>query len=225
MKTIKEHLETADRKRLLDCLVWRFISDPLRLLELKEYPVQTIMERYGRHMESFIERLLALDTIPSDNHVFYLYSDYEKHDAMDLVKLADIAGDIEAPGLDFTFTEWSKTLGYRVADTKLTQDNLTELLAQYLESASFFGTEQETKNTRIAEVERDLEAGIESMRESKGRPAQEAFDDIGREHGFPVPEEDDRQVELCRSALAAIHNYGMYGRIRERKRILATSGG
>ena len=139
MKTIQEHLREADRKRLLDCLAYRFLSDPLHLLEAREYAVEEIMERYSGHMNSFIERLLRLDIDRSDSHVFFLYPDYRNGETLDLVELAEIDVDIEAPGLDFTFTDWHESLGYLVADTKLTQDNMIQLLAQYLEQASFSG--------------------------------------------------------------------------------------
>ena len=72
MKTIQEHLREADRKRLLDCLAYRFLSDPLHLLEAGEYAVEEIMERYSGYMNSFIERLLGLDIDRSDSHVCYL---------------------------------------------------------------------------------------------------------------------------------------------------------
>ncbi len=52
MKTIQEYLGAADRQRLLDCLAYRFLSDPLRLLEAREYTVQEIMERYSGHMRN-----------------------------------------------------------------------------------------------------------------------------------------------------------------------------
>ena len=69
MKTIQEHLREADRKRLLDCLAYRFLSDPIRLLEAREYTVQEIMEGYSRHMNSFIETLLGTEYLHQNrNH-------------------------------------------------------------------------------------------------------------------------------------------------------------
>ena len=59
MKTIQEHLREADRKRLLDCLAYRFLSDPIRLLEAREYTVQEIMEGYSRHMNTHPESPLS----------------------------------------------------------------------------------------------------------------------------------------------------------------------
>ena len=50
MKTIKEHLAEADRKRLLDALAYHFLEDPIYLLELKDLAVKDIMEKYSRHI-------------------------------------------------------------------------------------------------------------------------------------------------------------------------------
>lgn len=220
MKTIQEHLREADRKRLLDCLAYRFLSDPIRLLEAREYAVEEIMERYSGYMNSFIERLLGLDIDRSDSHVFYLYPDYRNGETLDLVELAEIDADIEAAGLDFSFTEWRKSLGYLVADTKLTQDNMIHLLAQYLEQASFFGTEEASKARRVAEIENELQAGIDSMRDGESKPTEVVLDELRKAHGLPIPEKDSRLDELRDKAVSAIHEYGMYGRTRERKRLL-----
>lgn len=220
MKTIQEHLREADRKRLLDCLAYRFLSDPIRLLEAREYAVEEIMERYSGHMNSFIERLVGTDSGRSDTHVFYLYPGYENYETPDLVDLRAIEADIDAPGLDFTFTDWHESLGYLVADTKLTQDNLTMLLTQYLEQASFFGTEETARSARIEGIVKDLDAGIQSMRDAEPLPADEVFDELCRKHGFPIPEKDSKQDELNSRIIAAVHEYGMYGRTRERKRLL-----
>jgi len=222
MKTIQEHLREADRKRLLDCLAYRFLSDPIRLLEAREYAVEEIMERYSQHMDKFLERLLGLDIDRSDSHVFYLYPDYRNGETLDLVELAEIDADIEAAGLDFTFTDWHDSLGYLVADTKLTQDNMIQLLAQYLEQASFFGTEEASKSRRVAEIEKELQAGIDSMWDGESKPAEVVLDELRKAHGLPIPEKDSRLDELRDKAVSAIHEYGMYGRTRERKRILAS---
>lgn len=220
MKTIQEHLGAADRKRLLDCLAYRFLSDPIRLLEAREYTVQEIMERYSGHMNSFIERLLSTESSKSENHVFYLHPDYRNDEVLDLADIEAMKADIEAPGLDFTFTDWHESLGFLVADTKLTQDNLTVMLAQYLEQASFFGTEETARAGRIDGIVKDLDAGIQSMRDGESMSADEVFDELCRKHGFPIPEKDSRQDELYSKVLSAIHEYGMYGRTRERNRLL-----
>ena len=113
-------------------------------------------------------------------------------------------------------------MGYLVADTKLTQDNMIHLLAQYLEQASFFGTEEASKSRRVAEIEKELQAGIDSMRDGESKPAEVVLEELRKAHGLPIPEKDSRLDELRDKAVSAIHEYGMYGRTRERKRILAS---
>ena len=222
MKTIKEHLAEADRKRLLDALAYHFLEDPIYLLELKDMAVKDIMEKYSRHMDAFIERLLEIDAEENQGMVFYLYSDYDKGDALDLVSIEEISSDIEAPGHDFSFSGWGSSLGCLVADTKQTQDGLNSLLAQYLLEAGLFGTDSDARERKLEEVTSDLDKSMQDMKAGKGKPADEVFDEIRRKHGFPVPEKDPEQDELKSRVYSAIAEYGMYSRTRERKRILAS---
>lgn len=221
MKTIKEHLAAADRGRLLDCLSYQFIEDTLHLLELKEHTVQDIRDRYARYMNAFIEHLLGVEETRSEQRVFYLYTSYGKDEVADLIDLSEIAEDIEAPGHDFSFTEWSESLGYSVADTKLTQDHLIDLLAQYLEETSFFGTDEDSRAAKLSDLIKQLDEGVQSLKEGGGRPAEEVFEEIRKEHGFPEPEKDARQDELESKVVEAIGQFELYGRTRERRRILA----
>ena len=221
MKTIKEHLAAAERDRLLDCLSYRFIQDTLHLLELKDHTIQDIRDQYSRYMNAFIERLLCVEETRSEQRVFYLYTGYGKDEVADLIDLAEITEDIEAPGHDFSFTEWSDSLGYSVADTKLTQDYLIDLLAQYLEEASLFGTDEDSRAAKVSDLIKQLDEGMQSMKEGEGRPAEEVFEELRREHGFPAPEKDARQDELGGKVTEAIAEFELYSRTRERKRILA----
>ena len=220
MKSIKEHLASADRGILLNCLSYRFMEDPLNLLERKDYTVQDIQDRYSRYMDAFIERLLGVETVRSDQCVFYMYTSFEKGEVLDLIDSSEIAADIDAPSLDCTFTEWKETLGFSVADTKLTQDHLIDLLAQYLEDASFLGTDEDSWASSLSDLISRLEEGVRSMDEGKTRSAEEVFEEIRRAHGFPEPEKDIKQDELLSKITAAIAEFDLYCRRRERRRIL-----
>lgn len=225
MKTIKEHLAEADRKRLLDALAYHFLEDPIYLLELKDLAVKDIMEKYSRHMDAFIERLLTVEAEEDKCRVFYLYSDYDKGDALDLVSIEEISADIEAPGYDFSFSDWSSSLGCLVADTRQTQDNLISLLAQYLLEAGLFGTDTDARERKLEEVTEDLDKAMQDIHAGEGIPADEVFDEIRRKHGFPVPEKDPEQDGLKSRIYSAIAEYAMYNRTRERRRILASIAG
>ena len=220
MKTLQEHLAVADRGRLLDCLSYRFLDDPLHLLELKSHTVQDIQDRYCGYMNGFIELLLKIDAVQSANRVYYLYTSYGKNEVLDLIDITEIREDPEAPGHDFSFTEWQESLGYMVADTKFTQDRLTDLLAQYLEEASFFGTDESSRTAKLEEIVEQLDRGVQSMRDNEAKPAEDVFEELRKEYEFPSREKDDSQDRLHEKVISAIADYDRYCRLRERKRIL-----
>ena len=219
MKTIKEHLAEADRKRLLDALAYHFLEDPIYLLELKDLAVKDIMEKYSRHMDAFIERLLTVEAEEDKCRVFYLYSDYDKGDALDLVSIEEISADIEAPGYDFSFSDCNSHI------VRNSLNNLISLLAQYLLEAGLFGTDTDARERKLEEVTEDLDKAMQDIHAGEGIPADEVFDEIRRKHGFPVPEKDPEQDGLKSRIYSAIAEYAMYSRTRERRRILASIAG
>lgn len=156
--------------------------------------------------------------------VFYLCSTYQGEKVLELVRLSELKKNIKAPVSDFLFVSWEESLGYLVADTKLTQDYLIDLLAQYIENAAFFGTDATAKAARIKEIDESIAEGISSLENDESRPADEYFDALHEEFGLPVPEKDDRFEELKHTALTTILDCESYVRTRERKRILATAG-
>ena len=219
MKTMQECLREADRKEILDKLAYRFIDDTLHLLELKDRTVAEIMERYSHYMDRFIEMLLTIEAIRNEDMVFYLHSNYPDDNMIDLISIEEVKEDIDALGHDFEFPEWSETVGYLVADTKQTQDDLLELCALYLEGASFFGTDAEERKERLGKVIADLDRPMASIEKTVWLN-EEVFDDIRRKHGLPVPEHDPEQKELESKAIRSTGEVTMYCRRRERKRIL-----
>ena len=75
---------------------------------------------------------------------------------------------------------------------------------------------------RLEEIKQELQAGIESMQDEGAKPAEIVFDELREACGLPIQEKDQQQDELYGKVIVAIHEYGMYGRTRERKRILAS---
>ncbi len=220
MKTIQEYLAAADRERVLKNLSYRFLEDPLHLLELEECTIKDIQKRYSDYMNGFIEQLLSIEAARSDSHVFYLYTSYEKGEILDLIDMAEIAADIKACGHDFSFTDWRESLGFLVADTKLTQDYLTDLLAQYIEGVSCFGTDEASRTAKLGEIFEQLDEGMRSFQEGEAKSAEEVFEELRKEHGFPAREKDPSQDALRDKVTVAVAEFEQYCRIRERERIL-----
>ena len=231
MKTVQEYQRIADRERLLNSLANEEIRDALSLLELKDYTIAEIQEACRNRMNDFIDHLLTLKAIPSDHMVLYLskakpigwqYSGTEK--TLNLIDLNEIRKDINAPGYAFEFSDWEETLGYLVADTKLTQDYLTVLLMQYLNEISFFGTDPEIREPELDKIGADIEQGVKEAKEGHVIPAEQAMDGLAKELGLPIDEKDERKEQLRSEMWDQILKYNRYCEWRERSRILESVG-
>lgn len=225
MKTIQYYLKNASRENLLGSLAYDLLRDPLALLEMKDHTVAEIEEAYKAHMGKLIDHLLSLQAEPSDHMVFYL-SDAKSHDdrtgkTLDLVDLNQIREDIHATGYGFEFTRWQESLGYLVADNKLTQDYLVDLLTQYLREITFFGSDPEAHEKKVEEVLDELD---KSMEEFKAGNVGVSLEELDRELGFPVDEKDEVQDTLRSEVIKAEMEYNRYCQFRERKRILESLG-
>lgn len=139
---------------------------------------------------------------------------------IEMCHLDEIREDIDASGYSFESTAWERSLGYLVADTKLTQDNLNVLLQLYLEDASFHGTTEERRKKSIEEFEERLEESLKDIGNGRSRSAEEVFDSLCQSLGRPIPEKDPEETELKRKILEAQCALFLYIRRRERKRIL-----
>ena len=227
MKTIQQHLREANRKKLLDALAYEQLGNRLMLLQLHDMTVSEIQNAYKRRMNSLIEYLLSLEVSPSDQMVFYLseaasfdriYNQQNK--AMNLINVCEIRKDIDASGYGCDFTDWQESLGYMVADNKLTQDYLTDLIIEYLVEVSFFGMDPEQRAERLNVVYQSLDKDKFDMEKDRGIPADEFMKQLSNKYGWPSDEKDEREDELKTKITEAEVDYLRYCHRRERRRIL-----
>ena len=150
MKTVQEYLRQADRERLLDAMAYDALSDTIMLLECKDMTVEQIQDACRKQTNDLIQHLLSIEAVPSDHMVLYLMnaSSFDRgfgqaDKCLCLIDLNEVRQDIYASSYAFDLTDWKETLGYLVAENKLTQDYMIDLLSQYLNELSFFGTAQE----------------------------------------------------------------------------------
>ena len=176
---------------------------------------------------SLIEYLLSLEVSPSDHMVFYLseaasfdriYNQQNK--AMHLINVCEIRKDNDALGYGCDFTEWQESLGYMVADNKLTQDYLNDLIIEYLEEITFFGMDPEQRAERLNEVYQSLDKDKFDMEKDRGIPADEFMKQLSNKYGWPIDEKDEREDELKTKITEAEVDYLRYCHRRERRRIL-----
>ena len=231
MKTVQEYLREADRDRLLDSVAYDEICNTELLLEYPDKTIAQIQEAGRRRMNDLIDHLLSLKAVPTDCMVLYLTVETSfdrrfNHDfrSLQLINLNEIREDIYAYGYAFELTDWQETLGYLVAENKLTQDYMIDLLTQYLHEISFFGADPELRREEVDKVHADLAQSMKEIEEGKCIPAEEVFGEIARKHGWPRYEKDERQNALRRKITEAEIKYNRYCRWRERSRILMSLG-
>lgn len=231
MKTIQTVLREADRNRLLDALAYDLLYDTKLLLELKDKTIEQIQKACRNHMNAFIDHLLAQQAVASDHMVLYMCeaSSFDRtfnHEdkTLNLIDLNEIKQDINASSYAFEFADWSEALGYLVADTKLTQDYLYDLLSRFLNELSFFGADPEEHQKNVKKAHAELDQAMEEVKAGRTIPAEQVFRELAEEHGFPVDEKDESMEGLRSEVLAAQYKYKRYCHWRERSRILESIG-
>ena len=233
MRTVQEYLREADRERLLDSVAYDAVCDTGLLLEYPNKTIAQIQDASKRQMNDLIEYLLSLEPVPTDCMVLYMTEadsfDREfnnEYKLLHLINLNEIRKDIYAPSYGFDLSDWAETLGYLVAENKLTQDYMIELLTQYLHEISFFGADPEQHSKEVEKVCADLDQSMKEIKEGKGkgRPAEEVFKELAMEHGWPIDEKDEKQEAMQEKITEAGIKYNRYCIWRERSRILKSFG-
>ena len=232
MKTVQEYLRQADRERLLDSMAHDALSDTIMLLESKDMTIEQIQNACRKETNDLVDHLLSLEAVPSDHMVLYLtqVSSFDRgfgqaDKTLCLIDINEVRKNIYAPSFAFDLTEWKETLGYLVAENKLTQDYMIDLLSQYLNEISFFGSNPEQHEDKVEEVVSDLEQAVEEIKAGGHTvPAEEVFAELREKHGLPTDEKDDFQKKLRFEILDADMKYSRYCNWRERSRILKSLG-
>lgn len=231
MKTVQTYLREADREGLLESIVYDELYNMDLLLEYQDKTVSEIRDAIKKRMNGLIEYLLSLEVVPSDHDVLYMVeaTSYDKeynheHRTLTRVNLNEIRKDIYANSYAFEFSDWAETLGYLVADNKLTQNYMTELLTQYLRETSFFGFDPEARQERVKEVYDDLEQSMKEIKEGLIASAGKSLEMHEKELGLPIDEKDQRQDDLWSKSNAAEKRYNRYCNWRERSCILESLG-
>ena len=231
MKTVQTYLREADREGLLESIVYDELYNMDLLSEYQDKTVSEIRDAIKKRMNGLIEYLLSLEVVPSDHDVLYMVeaTSYDKeynheHRTLTRVNLNEIRKDIYANSYAFEFSDWAETLGYLVADNKLTQDYMTELLTQYLRETSFFGFDPEARQERVKEVYDDLEQSMKEIKEGLTASVGKSLEMHERKLGLPIDEKDQRQYDLWSKANAAEKRYNRYCNWRERSHILESLG-
>ena len=227
MKTVQEYLKTADRENLLNAYADRRLSDVLLLLEHKDRKVSEILDAIKSCVNGLIDELLSVKPELSDHMVFYLAESLNGDDirSLCLSDINELKSDIyEAEDYGVDLCDARTSLGYLVAETKLTQDYIQDLLVQYMDDLSFYGYDLKRREENIQEVHDSLNEAMKQIEEGKYRSEDEVFDELHRKYGLPIDEKDEFMDELEGKVREAEMRFARYSFWRERKRILERLG-
>ena len=108
-------------------------------------------------------------------------------------------------------TDHAEVMGYLVADTPLTIDNIETVLAQILFETSFFGYDQEG----LPDVIESLKRSEEDIQAGRTYTAEEVWADLG----LPPEEPDKEADELESKIIAAEYAYDLFCRRREEAKL------
>lgn len=219
MNTVKDYLANCKRDELVQSLYNKRLSDIIFLLEQREMTVDGIIERYSKRINQFFDSLLELEPQENDGILFLFDVIDDSGYELRMVKAADLRKSVDCETYGFMSVEWEEALGYRVADTKLTQDNITELLAQFVDEITFFGMIRKKRDERIESLHQSLEKSCQEAHEGKYIDEKELFERLYRKNGWPIPEKDEKQDMLRACVNHAKSEYAKYSMTRELQRI------
>ena len=210
MQTIQEVIRNLDRK----CLEGRyFYEHSPKLWEFRPDDTRTIEEvknMMSEDFQAFLDRLCNMQVKqPEGGKVRILYAHKEIWDtawcgdiATDLVYADEVlnAADLsEVEHYAYEFTPQEEALGYFVADTKLTQDHLYDVVVSFLYEVSFFGYEQEDREEKLLLFEKDWINEI----------------------GIPKDEKSTEEEKLDHEVLESISKYNKYCKKIELEKVAA----
>lgn len=221
MKTLYEWLKETDKKGLIELYLARHPVEFCKHRDM-DLTVDEMMTNGERQLDEFITELLSFDPINSSEMVFFATEGYWPSNGyptiqVNLVSTKELDHDSLATyGWD---TEDRKyLLGYSVADTELTVNNILEVLVYILYEASFWGYTQKEFEEGLEDLSRRLEETDDSEDCTSYEP--EEFLDLL----LPGTKKDPRADELKKAvenAKEAFNRYCFERELSELRMLLA----
>ena len=214
MRTIQEHFKGLDKERLIGEYMY---ENPLHLHDLTESDLKPaeIMEWYKAKLSGYIDRLSTIGIRGcNDGQEGYLFAyrtiedDYPDVTYGLVFKDELIRYGCRAHTYAFDFTDQAEVMGYLVADTDLTQDNIYGLAVHVMEELSFFGYGQE----HLEEEKEELGRRIQEIKDGKAElhSWEEVKAELGMDGIFERTKETPGEKALWHKASDAMMEYTGY---------------
>ncbi len=193
----------------------------------REMSLSEIDAAHRQRVEAYISGILSCTPKENSEMVFFaveLFNLDNPRTEARLVSLKELENDhVETYG--WSVTDREEWLGYHIADTKLTLSNISEMLANILYEASFYGYTREEFEKGREELWQSIQEGEKEIEE--GRGTTYTFEEFRAKLGLPQEESDSREEELqeaVRDAENALYNYWFEREITELRNMINVIG-
>ena len=224
LKTIQQVIQELDSDRIEKAY---FYEHPINLLDVQDIDDITIGDykaAISKRFQNFVDRLRNMEIKNNSNKqgLLFVYKSQTESSVLGtevglvhLDELLDEDNISEVNTYAYEFTEQSEALSYMVADTKLTQDNLMDVVISFLYEVSFFGYNQENLQEELDL----LEASIKECEEHPENLIKLSLDSFREKYGLPkkeyYPQEEARASEFYKAGM----NYTKYCKTVELEKI------
>ncbi len=227
MKTIQQVIKETDHQEIETAY---FQTHPIDLMDVTDHEDMTIKEykdRVSKEFQKFLDNLCEQEIRigEKDRGILFAYkSDSTEQNWSEMVALihanellnAEEVNSIETYA--YEFTEQAEALGFLVADNKFTQDNLMDVIVDFLFEISFFGYGQE----HLEEEKALLDEAVKEIEEHPERlddlePIN--FEKLREEWGLPTIEIYPEEKKKKDAAFEAVMDYTEYCKCIELERI------
>lgn len=215
MKTIQEYLKECNRKEVIDCYIYKYVfNNNLMNKEYKNITCGKIIERYTAELNKCMDNLITIEPKKDNSEIWIFvtihatenfYNDDIEHL---LIKKSDLFSNEKLEDIDslsYILSDFEETLSFYVADTYLTQYNLTDLIADFLYESSWTGFNHED----LEKNKKELNGYIKETEDGKGKsiPAEDFFKKLGKKYGFEFEKRDPRQEKAYHKYMEHCNDY------------------
>ena len=224
MKTIQEVLRELKVDEIEKCY---FGEHPIELLSLKGVDAVAIgkyRKKVSSAFQSFVVKLRNMEIVDNSDDPWILFvckSTCENRlngHTVELIHLKELMKEKDLSKVEtyaYEFTEQKEALGFLVADTKLTQDNIMDVVVDFLYEISFFGYEQK----QLAKEIKKLDEAMKEIEEHPERLERVDLDELFGKYDISKEEINPEEDKLRKAYYKAEMEYIQYCRIAEMEKI------
>ena len=214
MKTVQQWLREIDRQELVN--TYQFLYPPeFWQLKNEEISVAEVYRRQAELLNNFIDELLQLTPSHEDAKMIFLatsaYKDGFPDEQATLVAVDELDENSLPESYIWMLTDREKLVGYKIADSELTLDNMCSILAQIIEESSFLGYSKDTFESERESLIQSLEQSKKDIEDGNVYSADEVWEHLGLKREAPDPNADELRAGVIRAEV----EYNQYYRSKE----------